>query len=363
MTELSSRQFIMISIYLIISSKLMSMPILLFNYAGKEAIFAIILNFIFELLIAFLICEVIKRNPNTSLFELLKKKFSIIGAYIILIILYAFILFKFAFVLQELYSFFKEFLYDDFMPIIFAIPTFFVVGYLAFKGARTMGRTFEILFWFILIGIIVTIACNLEFVTFTRLVPYFENGITPMLDGSLKSLFYFGNSIPLLFFIGKVQITNKFTTKVICSTTGLALFITAFCFIFYDVYGMAVPYSLFALSDFSQYDPFILDLQRLSWLSTMVDVTKLFCSASIFLYCLGQSGKSMFKLKSSFYPILITILITYILATILNYDLDIMKHFIANYLSYATIGVMALTIIISIILSFNRRENEQKFIQ
>ncbi len=363
MTELSSRQFILISLYLIISSKLMSMPTLIFDYAGKEAIFTIALNFIIEILIVFLVCEVIKRNPNTNLFQLLKQKFSIVGAYIILIILYAFILFKFLFVLQELYTFFKEFLYDDFMPIVFALPMFFVVGYLAFKGARTMGRTFEILFWFILIGIIVTIASNLEYVSFSRLEPYFENGIMPMLDGSLKSLFYFGNSIPLLFFIGKVQVTQKFTTKVIASTVGLALFITAFCFIFYDIYGMAVPYTLFALSDFAQYDPFILDLQRLNWLSTMVDVTKLFCSASIFLYCLGQAGKNMVKLKSSFYPIIVSIIITYVLATLLNYDLDIMKHYIANYLSYATIGVMALTIIISLVFSFNRRKNEQKFIQ
>ena len=359
MTEVSTRQFILIAIFLIVASKMMTMPTLIFEFAVKESVYSIILGFIVEILIVFLICEVIKRNPNISLFDLLKKKFSIVGAYFIMIILYVFVLFKLLFVLQELYSFFKEFLYDDFHPLIYAIPTFFVIGYLAYKGARTLGRTLEILFLFVVIGIVVSIVSNLEFVTANRMLPYFENGVTPMLEGIARNMFFFGNSIPLLFFVGKVKINHLFTTKTFSATTGLAVFITAFCFIFYDVYGYATYYTLFALSDFTQYDPFILDLQRLNWLSTFVDVTKLFCTGSILLYCLGQAGKSIAQVKSSFFPIIFGIIATFVVATLSKYDLDTMKTYITEWVSFATMALMVLIILICIIMCIKRSSKNE----
>lgn len=363
MTEVSTRQFILISLFVLIASKLMSMPIFVFGYANKDAIFVIIISLIIELIVTYFICQVIKNNPNTSLFDLLKNKLSKPIAYIIIVLLYVFILSKIIFTLQEIYTFFNEFLYEGLDVLIFIIPTYFVIGYLAFKGIRTLGRVLEIIYIFIGLGLVITVISNLEFLSFDSMLPYFEEGINPTLNGLKNSMFYFGNSICLLAFVGKVKINDNFTKKIMLSTSILAVFIIAFCFIFYDVYGYATQFTLFALSDYAQYDPFMLELQRLNWLSTTVDIIKLFCSASIFLYTLGQLGHQIVPTKSTFAPLLITLGLIYICSKLTNFDLNTLKNYISLFASYVTIGIIILSICLCIILNIKGAKNEQKSIQ
>ncbi len=363
MTEISTRQFIIIAIVLLLASKLDTMLAVVYSVASTDAIISIILNFVLELLLIFAITVVIKRNPDTNLFELLKKKFTVVGAYIIILLLGLYLLARLVYCYQELYSFFLEFLYDDFSPYIFALPTFFVTGYLAFKGARSLGRTLEIVIWFILIGLAISVVCNVEYMSFVSNMPYFENGASPMLDGTWRSTFFFGNSLCLLFFVGKVKFSDHFIGKTvgICAITSLIT--VAICFIIYDVFGYAMQYVIFALSEYAQYDPFILELQRLTWLTAIVDIAKLFCATSVFVYGLGQIGKSVMKTRSTLIPIIINFLLVFSIATIINYDLYTLMDLVTSVFSFATLGLIALTIIICIILMIKRRQNEQKFIQ
>lgn len=363
MTELSTRQFILCCLFLGITSKLMSMPITVYQFAGKDAIFTIILSFLVEILITFLIALVIKKNPHTGLLELLKKNFGSIIAYTLIVILYLFIIVKLFFALDEIYTFFKESLYDYFSPLLFGIAMFFVIGYLSFKGARTIGRTLEILFPVILLGLAVTFVSNLEFLSFTTQLPYFTSGAGPMLDSTLKNIFYFGNSLPLLFFVGKVEINDKFVPKVVTAYSLLALFVIVFCFIFYDIMGYSTILALFALSDYSQYTPYILELQRLNWLSIIINITKLFCSTSILLYCLGQAGKMVVKTRSTFWPIVASFGINFAFASFVNYELDTIKYLVAHYLSYATLGIIAIVIILCIIICAKRSKNDKTLVQ
>ncbi len=355
MSEISTRQFIFIALFLGITSKLMSMPVALFESAGNDAIFAIMLNFLVEIGLVVLIAYVIKKHPGIGLFQLLKNSVGKVLAICIIILLFVFIIVKMFFALEEVYTFFKEFLYDYFSPLMFALATFFVIGYLSFKGARTLGRTLEILFPFIMIGLAVTILSNVGFLEFTRQMPYFKEGAGQMLMGSIQNIFYFGNSLPLLFFVGKVKCSDKFVMKTVLSYSGLAVFVSAFCFAYYDIFGHATIFGLFALIDYSQYNPYILDLQRLNWLSIIVNITKLFCSTSILLYCLGQAGKMITGLKSSFWPIVVACAINFTIATFVNYEIDLIKYLVTYYLSYITLGLMVLVALICIIICIKAR--------
>ncbi len=365
MKELTSRQFVIIAIFVILTSKFVTMPSIIFASASTDSIFSILLGLLVELLLIFLITIVIKRNQDTNLFNLLKQKFTIVGALFIMLILFSYATVRLMYCYQELFSFFTELLYDEFPPLFFAIPTFFVTGYIAYKGARSLGRTFEILLPFIIVGTIIALISNIDFLSFDTNLPYFEQGLTPMLDGFLRSGFYFGNSLVLLFFVGKVKIVEpqKFVKNTMIALNITAGIILIACFLFYDVFGMSMQYTIFALTEYSQYDPFILELQRLVWLSAIVDITKLFCSTAVFVYCLGQAGKQVFNSKTTLSPIMISFLIIYSIATILHYDLEEMFMLVRNYFSFITIGIIALSLIICIILSIKRRKNEQKFIQ
>lgn len=363
MTELTTRQFIFVFLFLGITSKLMSMPVALYDSASNDAIWSILLGFVIEISLAILICLVIKKHPNSSLFSLLKNSVGTVLAYIILIILYAFITIKLFFALEEVYTFFKEFLYDYFSPLMFALATFFVIGYLSYKGARTIGRVLEILFPIIILGLLVTVLSNAGFVEFNTQMPYFKEGILPSLEGTLKNVFYFGNSIPLLLFVGKVKISNHFILKSSLAYLSLAIFVSGFCFAYYDIFGHSTILGLFALIDYSQYNPYILDLQRLNWLSIIVNVTKLFCSTSIMLYCLGQIGKMITHTQSTFIPIIVACIINFIIATFINYEIDAIKYIVTHYVSYITLAIILLVAILCIIMIAKRSQNVKNTIQ
>ena len=363
MTEISTRQYIIIVILVLLASKLDTMLAVVYSVANTDAIISIILNFLIELLIVFMVTLVIKRNPDTNLFELLKKKLTAVGAYVIILLVGVYLMTRLIYCYQELYSFFLEFLYDEFSPYLFALPMFFVTGYLAFKGARSVGRTFEIVFWFILVGIIVSVFCNIEFLSFVSNMPYLEDGALPVFEGTYRTSFFFGNSLVLLFFVGKVKMSEHFVGKTVSYAAVTALAITAICFIIYDVFGYAMQYVIFALSEYAQYDPFILELQRLTWLTAIVDIAKLVCTTTIFVYALGQIGKSVMKTRSTLLPIFINFLIVFSVATLLNYDMYTMMDFVTEFLSFATLGIIAVLLIICLILVIKRRKNEQKFIQ
>ncbi len=356
MTELTTRQYIILSLFLIMASKLMTMPISIFATAQNDAIISILLGSLVEIGLVLLITWVIKKNPNTSLIGLLKRKVGTPIAYAIIFVLYAFVILKFIFVMLEIFAFFKDYLYDDFNPLIFALSTFFVVGYISYKGCRTMGRTCEILFPIIVVGLVVALVSNVKFVSFDKMLPYLDNGLLPTIKGVGENLFYFGNALPLLFFVGKVHISPRFLSKTAWASTALFAFILIFCFAFYDIFGYSTILSTFAISDYTQYDPYILDLQRLNWLSMMLDITKLFCSASILLYCMGQAGKWILHTRSSFFPIIISLAVQFGLSTIINFSLHDSQRLITTYISYFTAGLMVLTIILCIILSIHRRE-------
>ncbi len=364
MKELTSRQFVIIAIFVILTSKFVTMPSIIFASASNDSIFSILIGLLIELLLIFLITVVIKRNQDTSLFDLLKQKFGIAGAVVIMLILFCYAIVRLSYCYQELYSFFIELLYDEFPPLFFALPTFFVTGYIAYKGARSLGRTFEILLPFIVVGTIIALLSNIDFLNFSTNLPYFTQGLSPMLDGFLHSGFYFGNSIVLLFFVGKVKITEpkKFVKNTMITLNITAGIILVACFLFYDIFGMAMQYTIFALTEYSQYDPFILELQRLVWLSAIVDITKLFCSTAVFVYCLGQAGKQVFNAKTTIFPITIALALVYCIATILHYDLEIMFTLVQNYFSFITLGIISLSLIVCLILSIKRSRNEQKFI-
>lgn len=356
MTELTTRQFIIISLFLVTTSKLMTMPISIFTTAQNDAIFAIFFGSLLELGLIALICLVIARNPDTSLFSLLKNRLGNVLAYLIIFVLYAFMITKFIFVLIEVFTFFKDYLYDDFNPVIYSLSTFFVVGYISLKGCRTMGRTFEILFPIIVIGLVIALVCNIDFITLDEMLPYFDDGILPVVKGLGENLFYFGNALPLLFFVGKVRINPHFVTKTTFANAGLFAFILLFCFAFYDIFGYSTILSTFAISDYTQYDPYILDLQRLNWLSMMIDITKLFCSASVLLYCLGQALKSVSHTKASFVPIIVTLVLQFCLAGVINFSLHDCQAIISLILSYITGGIIGIMMILCVILSVKRRE-------
>ncbi len=353
MNELTSRQYIIIVLFIEFTSKLVSMPTLIYSTAGNDAIISVILSSLIELLLILLVTNIIAKTPNTNLFSLLKSKVGVFS-YVIIFFLCAFVSLRIIYCLQELYSFFLENLYDELAILIFIIPLLLVSVFFSIRGLKSVGRTLEIFIWLIAGGMFIAILTNIEFIDFSANLPYFENGGSSVLEATVKSIFLFSTPISLLLLVGKVDISANLTKKVfLYSLVGL-LVIVIFCFIFYSTFGNSMQYVLFALSEYSQFDPYILELQRLIWLSAVVDVTKLFLSC----VCLFTFVTSIFPKKSKSQLISIVALSLFIITMgyTTRFDSIIWFNLSKSVLCYVSVGIILLTCFISILLW--RRKNE-----
>ena len=350
MNQLTSKQYISIVVFIFFTSKLVTMPTLVFSAAGKDAIVSVLLNCLIEFVTILLITAVIKKYPNKTLLEVLKPKIGILS-YLIYAVLILFLIARIVYCFQELYSFFLETLYDELNPYIFIGTALIVCVFFAFKKVNVIGRTCEILIWLILIGTILSLLSNLEYTDFTQNMPYFEDGLTPTVLGCKDSLFLFGTSAALLLLLGKVKISPHFMQNTSIVSAICVTFCTLSCLIFYATFGQAMQYVLFSLSEYSQFDPYILELQRLIWLSAVIDISKLFCSTCCLMYFLRIAMFETFQFKSRFVPIVSIATIIAVLGIITRFDVIIWFEFAKGFLSIFTIVMIVLCQIICLILS------------
>ncbi|MBR4270907.1 MAG: GerAB/ArcD/ProY family transporter [Clostridia bacterium] len=357
MTELTSKQYICIVVFIFFTSKLVTMPSLVFSTANNDAIISVLINTLIELITISLCTLVIIRNPKTTLFDILKRKIGIL-AYLVIGLLIIFLLARILYCFQELYSFFLETLYDDLNPYIFIFSALCVCLFFAFKKATVIGRTCEILLWFILIGTVLSLLSNLEYASFTQNMPYLENGLSPTLSGCKDAMFLFGTPTCLLLLTGKVKPNHHLFKNTLVVTSICVVFCVVACFIFYATFGNSMQYVLFSLSEYSQYDPYILELQRLIWMSAVIDISKLFCSTCCLMYLLKAALVDSFRFKSLVLPLLTMSAVIIIVGILTRFDTIFWFDLTKSYLSYFTIALILICQIICLVLSIRRKDDK-----
>ncbi len=358
-TQITTREYILFAMFAVLTSKIMTMPHVIYNYATHDAIFSVLLNMLIELLLVVLITLLIAKNPDKTFFEFLSSKITKFGATIVIIIISLYLLLKATFILQETYTFFLHTIYEQFNIFYFFAPVFLLIGYMAIKGVRTIGKSLEIFGFFVVLGLGIAFINTVGLATFDANLPYFREGVSDVFAGTFYSSFYIGNSLVLLFLMGKVKINSKITQKTLLCCSLVALFVLMMDFLFYDILGYTVIYSTFALSDLSQFNPFVSDLGHLSWLSIIVGTVNLFSLVAIMLYSIGEGTKQFCKTNTATIPILFALAIMFGTCYILKFDLKVFNEIIIDYGAYFATSVLGIVTILLFILNIVRRSKNE----
>ena len=361
MKEISAHQFILLSIFLLLSTKILTFQPIVYEFAKKDAFWSILLGAIVDIIILFLVVLLLKKNQNITFFELLQKIFGKIVAKIFLAIMFVFILFKIVYLAEETFSFFVKFLYEDLNLWIYILPMAFVCGYFSIKGITTISRTIEIFYIFVLIGIVLCALPSIEGINFDYIMPFFENGLSQTFHGLVPQIFYRGNGLILLLFMGKIKFSNHFVLKFMSAKVFATILLLLITLLFYLVYGPSTVYVEFALSDLPQYNPFVSDLGRLNWLSVIVCVIALILTTSVMLYCLSLIIRLLCNFKRSLISTSFSIFLIVLIAGINEFSIILMEQKIVNTWGYI-IGILGFVFFaLTIILLFLRRRNEQVY--
>lgn len=359
MTKITTNQYILIAVFCILTSKLMTMPTIVFEFAQKDAIFSIALNSVIDVCIVLCITHLIHQYPNTTFFELLKQKLKPFFAAVAFSAISVFLLFKGVFLLQETISFFSLSLYENTNYWLLCIPAILSIMYISYKGLSAIGRSIDIYWIFVFLALVILFVISVPQVEIGANVPYFENGVTPMLNGTMHSLFYVGNGIVLLLFMGKVQQKPKIMRYTTLFCIGIGLFVIVNNFVFFNLFLNFVPYCTFAINHLSQYDPFVTELGHIGWLSIIESTINLIFISSIYYYAVRQYIQSLLKIKNKFISSLIVG--GFYLAIIYMFDFDLYKllYFVKNYAYWYNLCLIPIIFVLCILLNITNKNKQQ----
>ncbi len=359
MKEITTHQFILLSIFLLLSTKILTFQPIVYESAQKDAFWSILFGALFDFLILLIVMFLLIKNHDITFFELLNKIFGKAISIVIVAVMFVFILFKVVYLAEETFSFFTKFLYEDLNVWVYILPMAFVCGYFAIKGIKTISRTVEIFYFFVLIGIILCSLTSISGINLSNILPCFEDGFSKTFQGLISQTFFRGNALILLLFMGKIKMSKHFSLKFLGATSFATILVLIVTLVFYLVYGPSVQYVEFALADLPQYNPFVSDLGRLNWLCVVVCVIALILTTSIMLYSLSLILRWTFCFKRSLISTAFSEFLIVLIAYLNDFSIILMEQKIMSYWKLIvgiSGGIIAIT---SLLLLFLRRKNEQ----
>lgn len=350
MQKITTNQYILIASFCILTSKIMTMPTIVYGYAKNDAIFSVAINILIDFLIVVLITNLIKKYPNKTFLSLLTQKFKKVGAILITTIISIFLVFKAAFLLQETLSFFTLALYENFNIWLLLIPAILTILYISYKGLNAIGRSIDIYWIFVFLAVVIILVISISKVNFNANLPYFENGLIPVLKGSMHSLLYTGNGLLLFYFLGKVELKPKIVRYTTIFSLIMTCVVVLNVLVFYDLFTTFVPYCTFALSHLSQSNPFVTELGHVGWLSIVESTINLVFMCSICCFCVRQYLQNTFKIGKKIISTCITGLLFFLIMYLFKFDLYNILNFVKEYGFWYNAFLLPIIIVMCIIL-------------
>lgn len=279
--------------------------------AKQDGWISLIIAFLIGFIPIILFNALLNIEPSLSFTQLTKKYCGKILGTLINILLIASVLFHASIVLWNLCNFINsQFLFKTpvlVIGILFMIPVIYTVS----KGLKTIGRTAMVLFLMSLVIYFITFISLISKLEISNIFPILENGITPVLDGSLIQLSYSVLAIFPLLIIPKNDISDNKKIRSSLLKMYVFTFITMFIVMFLILTIFGYP-----LANLYQYPEFnILKtvnianfFQRVESILAFQWLFDLAVGLMVFVYFLKTATQETFKFKNKFNNILILII-------------------------------------------------------
>ena len=279
--------------------------------AKQDGWMSIILAFIIGFIPMILFNALLKIEPSLSFTQLIKKYCGKILGTIINVFLIVSVLFHASIVLWNLCNFINsQFLFKTpvlVIGIFFMIPVVYTVS----KGLKTIGRTSMVLFLMSIIIYLITFFALISKLELSNLFPMLENGVMPILDGSLIQLSYSVLAIFPLLIVPRNNISQNKKLANSLMKFYVFNFITMFIVMFLIITIFGSP-----LANLYQYPEFnilktvnIADFfQRVESILAFQFLFDLAIGLIVFVYFLKTSIQQTFNFENKFNNVLILII-------------------------------------------------------
>ena len=344
---LTTRQLSMTLFICVISLKFLVFPALSTKYAGRDAYIAIFFYLLIEFSIILLILQIMKKYPNHTFKDIISDTLGKYTAKIIYAVLFIYFLAKTLFLIKETHNYFLEVIFDELPWFYFTMPLTAFLCFVMTKNTKVMSRTIEIMFWIIIITIGVTSISPSYRIDMFNILPMFENGISPVLNGMFYTTFSFGDFLVLILFMGKVDM-SKGISKIIYYGILCIIFVTAFYIMFIAIFDNSGINHILALSDISVRSSYPYTQEKLDWLAILIWTIILLYQIGVYAILTKNCICEVIHFKYQASPIAIIATILFISSLLLYFNLELVVR-VSSSVPFL-ICVIAIHILVPLIL-------------
>ena len=345
----------------VISNKLLMLPSIMYEYAGRDAIFVIIFKFLLAALFIGILMYALTKNPDKTLRELVSTIIGDVGYRVLAFLVFVVYFFKTFLLLFESELFLGSVMYQDYDKLLFLVPTMLVAGYIAYKGLQTVGRTCEALCGVIFIGLFLTFLLSISELDCSNILPLGIEDFSNYFEALNACFLWFGNYFLIFFCLGDVKMSKNLVGKVYTVFGISTIFVLAFFFVFYANFEYSSGLHKFAISDITQFTPEIASFTKVDWFTVIIWMMTNVLQCAIQIYIMQRTFIEAFGIRKTqvFSFIFLSLILLIYLFNPFNLSefIEFVTVYVSPFVFFVGITLLILILIATIVL--NRRKSKQ----
>lgn len=356
MNKIASRQLYFFLACIAPLGKLVLLPTQLVFYAGNDLLFPAAINFLVQTVMVFFILLLAK--SNRTFYKLLENTFGKITAKILICIFSLFLVFCALLPIFEQKLFVQSVFYDTLPSTVAFSPFFLFSAYLCAKPAANLGRTWDILAPFAIVGMVGILCFAVPNADFGALMPAGASGVKGILRGTAYTMSWFYDSALLLMLVGKFEYKKGMAWKGMLAYLAGAAVIMFFLAVLYGVYADIAIRQLFGFAKVGKYYAGVTVLGRIDYLFIFMLTLGMafYCAMPLQLgvTCLVEAFGSG-KLKPMLFSVVVN-LVVLILSVVFEYQFGAINDTIGETLFWLFPVFCVLVPLLALLLRRNPRE-------
>ncbi len=355
MKSISARQSGIIVFLTILANKILVLPSAMYEKSKTDSIFALIAIFAFELLVLACFFALKKAYPEQNLKEILSKKMGCVAAKVIIFAFLIFFLFKTMLTYAVLYVYLKDLVYQDEFGFLALVCLFPVVNHAVVCGLRAMGRTFELFYYIVLVGVLFCLC--IAFFTNISMPNFFVASPLEIFHSGFRHIFAFGDYLVLFLFIDKIKLKKGEEKKIFLFALVGIILVLAIFIIFYAKYQVTAFMHNNALADLLVFSVQFNAIGRLDIIAMLTIMTLGLFQLEIFQAAFCESFVQIFDKLSVKYGVIVFDILFLVIYLVLIKKYEIMLSFATDYLVYfAILTNIVLPVLIYVLSRRHKKE-------
>lgn len=239
--SLTTKQLVLLVFVLSTAVKLFTLPTIMIKQLGRSSIVFLVAFLLLDVLALLFLSFVSSRNKDLTCFEIVSKRVGVVVAKIIYALIFACVFVKITFLLLVTSNFVSTNLLHGTNNFIVLIPLLLVLAFFFAGSLRAVGRTCEIMIYFILIALVVLMVLVGMQSKLYSIFPILENMSKTTIVSAFKFPIWFGDTAILFVALGRVKKHKKFKTIIGVSTIVCIIAIVVCSIVIYSVYVDVAP--------------------------------------------------------------------------------------------------------------------------